>query len=53
MGFLSSADPAARVRAFDWLRSRGQAPGGYAPTADRASRRAALERFRETGETGP
>jgi len=34
--------PAARVRAYDWLVSRGLAPSGYDPLASRAERQAAL-----------
>ena len=34
--------PAARVRAFDWLASRGLAPPGYDPLGSRAERQAAL-----------
>ena len=34
--------PAARVRAFDWLASRGLAPPAYDPLGSRAERRAAL-----------
>jgi hypothetical protein len=51
--FLEENVPASRLRAYDWLRERALAPAGYLPHADRGSRRAALARFRDTGETGP
>lgn len=41
--FLDDASAAARVRAFDWLAARGQAPAGYDPLAPAPTRRAALE----------
>ena len=41
--FLASSDPAARVRAFDWLTSRNQAPAGYDPLGPREERREALD----------
>lgn len=41
--FLDDASAAARVRAFDWLAARGQAPAGYDPLAPAHERRAALE----------
>ena len=40
--FLEDAHPAARVRAFEWLRTRGVAPAGFDPLASRTERRAAL-----------
>lgn len=40
--FLEDASPAARVRAYDWLRERGAAPAGYDPLGSREERRAAL-----------
>ena len=40
--FLDDRNPAARVRAFDWLEVLGAAPSNYDPLADRADRRAAL-----------
>ncbi len=40
--FLEDSSPAARVRAYDWLELRGEAPAGYDPLADRDARRAAL-----------
>ncbi|MCA8955569.1 MAG: hypothetical protein KDC87_05815, partial [Planctomycetes bacterium] len=39
---LDSTDPSSRVRAFDWLKLRGQAPKGYDPLAPKADRRKAL-----------
>jgi hypothetical protein len=41
---LEDNSPAARVRAFDWLSSRGQAPAGFDPLADARSRRAAIDK---------
>lgn len=41
---LGDLDPSARVRAYDWLASRGEAPEGYDPLAARDARRAALRR---------
>ncbi|MDF1798976.1 MAG: hypothetical protein P1V81_07360, partial [Planctomycetota bacterium] len=41
--FLEDSSPASRVRAFDWLKARGQAPPEYLPLALRSARRAALE----------
>lgn len=40
--FLEDSDPAARVRAHDWLAARGVACPGYDPLGPRAERRAAL-----------
>jgi hypothetical protein len=45
LAFLESADPATRVRAYDWLRGRGVEPPAYDPLADRRARRDALEAF--------
>lgn len=45
--FLEDSDPAARVRACDWLRERGLAPEGYDPLGTRDERRAALARVEE------
>lgn len=39
---LGSSDPAARVRALDWLARRGEAPEGFDPFASRDERRAVL-----------
>jgi hypothetical protein len=46
--FLEDNAPASRVRAFDWLLLRGEAPPDYRPFDDRAIRRAALEAWRES-----
>ncbi|MCS7034766.1 MAG: hypothetical protein NZ561_12355, partial [Phycisphaerae bacterium] len=43
--YLSDNSPAAQVRAYDWLRSRGRAPDSFDPLADPRSRRTALEQF--------
>ncbi len=40
--FLEDNSPAARVRAYDWLAIRGEAPSGYDPLASREDRRRAL-----------
>jgi len=45
--FLEDADPAARVRAYDWLAGRGLAPEGFDPLASAAERRAALARLEQ------
>jgi hypothetical protein len=42
--YLEDGSPAARVRAYDWLRARGQAPPGYDPLASPRERREALEK---------
>ena len=39
---LEDNSPAARVRAFDWLKGQGRAPQGYDPLADAHARRAAI-----------
>ena len=44
MIFLEDSSPASRVRAFDWLASRGRAPAGYDPLGPARQRRDALER---------
>ena len=43
--FLEDRDPAARVRAFDWLAKRDKAPAGFDPLADKATRKAVLARI--------
>jgi hypothetical protein len=48
--FLEDADPAARVRAFDWLAARGRQPEGYDPLASSEERRAALARLEQLEE---
>jgi hypothetical protein len=40
---LDDASPAARVRAFEWLSSRNDAPQGYNPLGSSAGRRAAID----------
>lgn len=49
---LEDTSPALRVRAYDWLADRGQAPPGYDPLASPRARRAALEKYQEA-TTGP
>jgi len=41
---LEDTSPAARVRAFDWMRANGVAPADYDPLGSRAARRAAIEK---------
>jgi hypothetical protein len=41
---LEDSAPAARVRAYDYLASRGKAPAGYDPLGPARERRAALEK---------
>lgn len=53
MDYLEDSSPTARVRAYDWLNSRGLAPGGYDPLAAAQQRRAALEAMRRGGSTRP
>lgn len=43
--YLEDTSPAARVRAFDWMKANGIAPAGYDPLGPRAARRAAIERY--------
>ncbi len=43
--FLSDRSPAARVRAYDWLASRGAAPPDFDPLGPEDARREALARF--------
>ncbi len=45
--FLHDRNPTVRVRAFDWLSARREAPEGYDPLAPRSDRRAALARAEE------
>ena len=40
--YLEDNSPASRVRAFDWLKSRGQEPKGFDPLASPRDRREAL-----------
>jgi hypothetical protein len=46
--FLEDADPAARLRAFEWLRSSASVPDGFDPLGSLRDRRAALDRARAT-----
>lgn len=41
---LEDSSPAARVRAYDWLKSHGHAPDGYDPLGDARQRSAAIEK---------
>lgn len=43
MIYLEDSSPASRVRAFDWLKARGNAPTGYDPLGSAKDRRNALE----------
>ncbi len=45
--FLQDSSPAARVRALDWLRTRGLAPAGFDPLGAARDRRAALEKAQQ------
>ncbi|MCB9914741.1 MAG: hypothetical protein H6828_06270 [Planctomycetes bacterium] len=45
--FLEDSDPAARVRAWDWLVARGVVVEGYDPLGEVRERRAALARYEE------
>lgn len=45
---LGDSQPAPRVRAFDWLRTRGAAPAGFDPLASKAERRAALAKAEQS-----
>jgi hypothetical protein len=49
---LEDSSMTARVRAFDWLAARGEAPPGYDPLGSRKDRRAALESF-ASGSNAP
>ena len=51
--FLADSSPAARVRAYDWLKSHGKAPVGYDPLGPPRERRAALENALATAATQP
>jgi len=48
--FLEDGNPAARVRAHDWLMARGLAVAGYDPLAERDVREAALAAWDEQRE---
>ena len=41
--YLEDMSPAARMRAFEWLKSRQQAPSGFDPLTSISQRRAALK----------
>jgi hypothetical protein len=43
LSYLEDASPSARVRAYDWLRTRGRAPAGYDPLGTIKERRNALD----------
>jgi hypothetical protein len=43
MIYLEDSSPASRVRAFDWLKARSNAPAGYDPLGTARDRRTALE----------
>ncbi len=47
---LEDASPASRVRAYDWLAARGQAPEGFDPFGTLAERRAALRKLADAEE---
>ncbi len=49
LAHLEANQPSHRVRAFDWLRARGQAPPGYAPLASKVARSQALRAALSTG----
>lgn len=46
--YLEDNSAAIRVRAFDWLRTRGAAPPGYDPLGSNRARRDALDRMQES-----
>jgi len=47
---LEDAQPAARVRAFDWLRQRGKAPASFDPLGTREARRESLQKALDAKE---
>ena len=49
---LEDGSAPARVRAFDWLQSRGAAPAGFDPLAPLPERRAALAAAEAAAERG-
>lgn len=51
--YLEDASPSARVRAFDWLNSRGRAPANFDPLASAKDRRLALEQGLAAAAAGP
>ncbi len=48
--YLEDISPAARVRAFEWLVAKGQAPEGYDPLASLKERRSVLNRILQEQE---
>jgi hypothetical protein len=48
---LEDISPAARTRAFEWLRARGEAPAGYDPLASAMQRREALQQYQAENNT--
>ncbi|HEY1923074.1 MAG TPA: hypothetical protein VGG44_10030, partial [Tepidisphaeraceae bacterium] len=50
---LDDSSPSTRVRAFDWLNSRGLAPADYDPMASAKLRRAALDKLDDAAATQP
>jgi len=50
--FLDDSSPAARMRAYDWLASRGLAPAGYDPLGSPVDRRKALDAAEESADQG-
>jgi hypothetical protein len=44
---LEDMSPAARTRAYEWLRQRELAPAGYDPLASAKERRVALDKVSE------
>lgn len=45
--YLEDSNRSARLRAFEWLKARGQEPHGYDPLTRSSQRQAALQRWRE------
>jgi len=46
--FMEDISPAARNRAFEWLKARGKAPDGYDPLAPLKERRDVLRRVEKS-----
>ncbi len=52
MIYLEDQTPSTRIRAYDWLKARKQAPDGYDPLGRRKDREAALEKAsQQSGST--
>ncbi|MBX3377811.1 MAG: hypothetical protein KF678_12505 [Phycisphaeraceae bacterium] len=53
--YLDDSSPSARVRAFDWLNARGEAPSGFDPLGSLPDRRESLDRHMDAirGGTRP